>query len=100
MATFSIPEPIPAGALFTVTQGAYSDFCIEGVFRAKEEIPVHYLLQAWLKEHPEQKEDYRFEDDEFFKSIAHMMEPVECWELHLSDYSKASTLSVEKMKRR
>ena len=30
--------PIPAGTLFTITTGAYSDYIVQGVFRAVKEI--------------------------------------------------------------
>lgn len=86
--------PIPKGATFTVTSGAYSDFTVQGVFRALAEIDVERLRDEWLQAHPEQRETYSFNDRGFLSSMASLMEPIECWELHLCDYANAAEISV------
>ena len=53
--------PIPKGAIFTVTAGCCSDYSVDGVFRAVEEIDVAALRDAWLSAHPEQVGDYEFQ---------------------------------------
>ena len=87
---------IPKGAAFTVTSGIYSDYFVQGVFRALVEIDAEALRDQWIKDHPEQAADYRFREGDFLASISSMMEPIECWELHLGNYSRASELFVDK----
>ena len=57
--------PIPAGAIFTVTSGEYSDFSVRGVFRALKEIDADALVDAYLFEHPDNRGHYRFEEATF-----------------------------------
>jgi hypothetical protein len=89
--------PIPAGALFTMTTGEYSDYCIEGVFRASAEIDADALLAQWFIDHPEQNEKYRFHEREFIVAHIHLFEPVECWEFHVGDYSSPNEHFVRKL---
>ena len=86
--------PIPKGATFTVTSGCYSDFTVQGVFRALAEIDVDRLRGEWLAAHPEQRQQYSFNDSGFLLSMASLMEPIETWELHLCDYSNADEINV------
>ena len=88
--------PIPKGATFTVTSGCYSDFTVQGVFRALAEIDVERLRAEWLEAHPEQRGQYKFNDSGFLTSIASLMEPVKSWELHLCDYSNADEMHVSR----
>lgn len=90
---------IPAGSLLTVTTGVYSDYCVRGVFRATANIDASALRDAWLKEHPEQDGEYTFREAEFLGWAARqgLIEPLDCFEWHLSDYSRASEMTVEKM---
>lgn len=39
---------IPAGALLTVTTGEYSDYVVDGVFRAARDIDAEALYSAWV----------------------------------------------------
>jgi hypothetical protein len=94
---YSVPMPIPAGALFTITSGAYSDYSIDGVFRALVEIDLHDLLIRWFEDHPDQQEKYSFEREAFLASICMMMEQVDCYEMHLGDYSSMGTAYVGKV---
>lgn len=90
---------IPAGVLFTVTTGEYSDYGVSGVFRALAPIDASALREEWLAEHPEQREDYRFREGAFLGWVARkgFLEPVDCFEWHLCDYSRASEMSVTEM---
>lgn len=89
-------KPIPKGALFTVTTGEYSDYCVQGVFRALKEIDAEALRAKWLRHYPEQAVDYRFDDAAFLADMARkgLIEDVESWEFHISSYSKASEMYV------
>src|SRR5271156_2715900 len=89
--------PIPAGALLTITTGIYSDYNISGVFRARVEIDTDELLSNWFGAHPIQSSGYRFDDVEFLASISHMLEPVECYEFHLSNDGQMGEHTVEKI---
>jgi hypothetical protein len=91
--------PIPAGAIFTVTSGEYSDYYIVGVFRALREIEPNILLKQWLTNHPEQQEDYNFEEKEFLAWITQngYLEVVDCYNWKLESYSSASFMSVSKI---
>lgn len=90
--------PIPAGALFTITTGAYSSYYIVGVFRATQEINTSSLVAAYLSENPEQCEKYRFKEREFLGWLAQkgLLEPVETWEWHLGDYGNVREMYVDK----
>lgn len=85
--------PIPAGALFTITTGAWSSYQVAGVFRALSQIDTGALLLDYLEINPEQKERYRFNESKFLAWVysKNLFEPVECWEWHLCDYSTASS---------
>lgn len=90
-------EPIPKGALLTVSAGCYSDYRVAGVFRALKEIDTATLIAEWLKAHPEQEKRYSFEEYKFLADLAKrgFLEDVECWELHLGD-GTASEIDVSK----
>ena len=94
IAPMSKMTPIPKGAVFYVSTGAYSDYTVGGVFRALEEIDADTLREKWLAMHPDQREDYKFNDTAFLTSLAHMFEPIEAWEWHMCDYSGASEMFV------
>ena len=42
-----IPVAIPAGAIFTVTAGYYSDNSVDGVFKALKDIDTYNLRNEW-----------------------------------------------------
>jgi hypothetical protein len=88
---------IPAGAIFTVTTGCYSDYYVKGVFRAKEPIDAAALRAEWLSLHPEQSQRYEFKENGFLGWAfgKGLFEPVESWEWHLDDYGDAAEMSVD-----
>lgn len=88
--------PIPAGALFTVTEGEYSDYRIEGVFRATADIDADALLAEWLAAHPEQREPYEFKAGDFLAWVFRkgLFEPVASHEWYLGDYGHADRMAV------
>lgn len=92
--------PIPAGSLLTVRTGEYSDYYVRGIFRALRDIDAAKLREEYLSERPKQRERYHFEDDEFLAWAVRggYIEPVDGLEWHLSDYSDAAVMSVERHK--
>lgn len=93
--------PIPAGSLFTVTAGCYSDYHIHGVFRAIAKIDADQLIVDWLAEHPEQKKPYCFDVSAFLAAIARkgLIESIDCFEWHLGDYDSVDEIGITKMSR-
>lgn len=88
--------PIPAGALLTVTTGEYSDYQVQGVFRALQRIDAEALLEEWCSAHPKQREAYEFDDVAFLAFVARkgLLEPVYSFEWHLCNYRSASDMNV------
>ena len=78
---------IPAGTIFTISTGTYSDFYVHGVFRAVVDIDTNILLEEWLSVHPDQKEGFRFDQSGFIELIVRrgMIEQVESMEWFLGD---------------
>lgn len=89
--------PIPAGMVFTVTTGVYSDYFVRGVFRAKAEIDTSALMAEWLCDHPKQTQAYSFSEDEFLGWVCRkgLIEPIDSFEWHLSDYGCAEDATCE-----
>lgn len=87
---------IPAGSLLTITTGIYSDYSVHGVFKALQDIDANALRAEWLVLHPEQAQDYSFNEDAFLGWLArrNFIEALDCFEFHLSDYSRADTMEV------
>lgn len=81
------PLPIPAGMLFAVTTGEYSDYTVWGVFRALREIDTERLLRLWVNLNPEQANEYDFEIYEFLAYLVRneYAELSDCAEIYL-DY--------------
>ena len=48
---------IPAGSLFTVSTGEYSDYDVKGVFRAVADIDPNALRDEWIAAHMDQADD-------------------------------------------
>ncbi len=87
---------IPAGSIFTVTTGEYNDYSVQGVFRAKVDIDAEALRDEWLIMHPDQRRDYRFKAFDFMGWVARrdLIEALDCFEWHLTDYARASEMDV------
>lgn len=86
--------PIPKGAIFTVTSGAYSDYHVRGVFRALEKIDLDHALSEWLQQHPDQSADYHFDDYAFMESLSHLFEQIDAWNWHLCSYNRVNEMEV------
>jgi hypothetical protein len=88
--------PIPAGAVFTISTGCYSDYSVSGVFRAVRDIDTETLKEEWLKKYPAQRERYHFDDCAFLADVFRrgLFEPVSRWEWHLTDYSDADEMRL------
>jgi hypothetical protein len=89
--------PIPAGALLTITSGEYSSYFVSGVFRAVKTLDCDALKSAWIQLHPDQSEEYHFEESQFIAWVAieGWLEPVDCFEWHIGNY-RIEDMSVEK----
>lgn len=87
---------IPAGAMLTITTGAYSDYSVEGVFRALADIHADDLVARWLTDHPQQRSPHHFDEDAFMAWVAKLglVEPVPSFEWHLSNYADAAEMWV------
>jgi hypothetical protein len=85
---------IPKGALFSVTSGYYSDFTVQGVFRAKEDIDCDALAKEWMSQwQAEHKNDtwmspnYHFREGEFLMWVTAkgLLESVDSFTWHLGE---------------
>ena len=87
---------IPAGSTFTVPTGAYSDYTVQGVFRALQDIDPDEIVAKWLEKHPDQAESYHFDESKFLAEVfrAGLFEHVPSFEWHLCDYSEISAMEV------
>lgn len=74
--------------LILITNGEYSDYSVSGIFKLLTNKTPNELKQKYLKEYPEQCEDY---GANFYKFIGWLssngyVEDVEYQELHLGAY--------------
>ena len=85
---------IPAGSLLSVTTGEYSDFHVQGIFRAISDIDPNSLLAEWLLLHHEQKKRHSFDKGGFLGWVARkgLLEPVDSYDWHLSCYGDADEM--------
>jgi hypothetical protein len=79
---------IPAGKLFIVSTGEYSDYSVSGLFRAKAELKPDDLLEEYLTQHPEERDGYNADFDRFVAWLTGrgLIEGVEHAEWHLGSY--------------
>ncbi len=83
---------IKAGRLVLISSGCYSDYSVHSAFVTLKPVPVQEELTAWLVNHPEQIEDYSFEEHQFLVDLiakGYLLEVNVAW-LHLGDYHRAS----------
>ena len=87
---------IPAGMIFTVTSGEYSDHMVHGVFRALRDISPDDLLAEYLKDNPHEAKPYRFNETRFLSAAYRggLIECVECMAWDIGAYSTPH-MSVE-----
>ena len=81
--------PVRKGDIFTITTGCYSDYTIDGVFRAREDFNPDALLADYGARFPEQQGRYKFEEAQFVAELVRLqiIEQVEgVREWHLGDY--------------
>ena len=85
----SEPVVIPIGTIFTITTGEYSDYSVRGVFKALKEIDYKACTEAYLEQHPAQREDYSFKEHSFITWAYQQgyMDLIDSMEWHLSDCS-------------
>jgi len=85
--------------LMMLTAGAYSDYGVLCVVDWLSDVEPRLALCAFLDAHPEQKEPYHFEDDQF---VAWLLangyaEEVHTDEFHVGDYGTADYKSDEQL---
>jgi hypothetical protein len=82
-------KTIPKGTLILVTEGEYSSYSVDGLYRAEKDIDIPGLLKEYLLVHPEQEKDYAFSADGFLAYLyvrdPALLEEISFAELHLSD---------------
>lgn len=87
---------IQPGELLLITSGAYSGYAVHCLGTAVRQVPLELLLEDWLNAHPEQREEHRFQHEEF---LAHLttegfIEEVNHVEFHLSGYQTAAEVEI------
>lgn len=80
---------IPQGMVFLVTHGAYADFSVDSLLRAKEALNVEELYKKFLIEkNVSDREIYQQGPFlSWLKEQVDLVEVVTCVTLHLGDYS-------------
>jgi len=88
MVTDKKTTTIVAGTVFTITESDYSDYCVEGVFRAVKDFVPDDLLDQWLAANPRERERYRFDAPSFLAWVARqgVFERVDSVNWHLGSY--------------
>jgi hypothetical protein len=88
-----VPVVIPAGALFTITAGEYSDFSVDGVFRALKDIDGERLRGEWLAQRPvpDSIDAPRFTA---WLALNGFLEQIPAFELHLDGYDGEATVET------
>lgn len=92
--------PIPKNALFTISTGIYSEYYVLGIFRAIETIELNSIREKYFAAYPRQNEAYNLNAHLFIAWLIrnNIIEPVDCFELHLSDQEEnLSNTSIEKI---
>ena len=87
---------IPAGTVFTISTGVYSDYIIQGVFRALKLIDANQLKVSWVEAHPDQTGHYDFNESSFIGMLAKegYMEDIPSMEFHICDYGDVEEMNV------
>lgn len=90
-------RPLKAGETVIMTQGVYSDYGLEGIYRITRDLDLEAITRDWLQAHPEQVESYGFRQDLFLASLesSGAIEPMRYIEFHLADYGNASEMWIE-----
>lgn len=78
-----------AGKLLCVDRGEYSDYNVTGFFVALRDFDPRAELDEFLNAHPEQREDYSFEQDMFLAALLAkgLLLEVDYGTLYLGTYS-------------
>lgn len=79
-----------AGTLVLVSSGEYSDYSVISIVRVLSDFTPAEELEQYLSAHPEQREDYSFEKDQYFAHLLKrgLVEELEHSTYHLGDYSE------------
>ncbi len=84
-----------AGTLLLLESGEYSDYSVTGFFVVLKTFTPHEELEAYLVEHPKEKDDYTFDADAFLAGLLAkgLLLEITHGVIHLCDYSRASEFS-------
>lgn len=82
-------EIAKAGKLICVDGGEYSDYRIYGFFVVLKDFDPYEELEEYLKEHPEQREDYHFKEDGLLAALLRkgLLMEVKYGTIHLTDFA-------------
>lgn len=80
--------PIPAGSIFYFSEGCYSDYQIEGVFRALKDLEPETLWRAYDVFRPKRGSDSGYDNGNFMAYLirARLIEPLDSFEWHVGGY--------------
>lgn len=83
---------IPVGTVFIATHGVYDDYCVQGVFKAIEDLSKDEISREYLLEYPEQKEEYQFSEYGFLKWLVskELVEELSICEMNTGYYATMS----------
>jgi len=89
------------GRLLNITEGAYSDFGNIGFFVVLQDFDLDEVLETYLKDRPEQSEDYAFGSSEFVAYLIRhgLLLDVDYDGIYLGSYNTASGVSFSGRKR-
>lgn len=86
---------IPKGQTFVLTSGSYSDFEIDGVYRAMRDVALAGEIEDYLAVRPEEDKRYVWRASGFISWLiaGGAIAPVELdwWEVHMGDYEAEDT---------
>jgi len=91
-----ITAMIPAGALFFVSSGEYSDYGVSGIFRALKDIDADKLRAEWLVQNPGQADGWGFSYHKFLGSlfVDGYFEPLDAFEFYMGGYGDAEEIDI------
>ncbi len=94
--------PIPIGTIFYCSSGCYSNYMVNGLYKALVELRAYELVNEYrayrTKNHSDDPgwDDHSFDDEEFttFLIKTARVEEIEHMEWHLDDYGEVGDMGV------
>lgn len=89
---------MPKGAFVTITTGEHSDYIVQGVFRALDDIYADEVMEGYLQEHPEQREGRGYREGAFLAYAVRLglLEPIDSFEWNIGGYGSPKDMMVER----